>query len=359
MSGKPQIDGCRVVALGDAWAYGQGQITWNELEARAHAVPAEAQPGEWVLVPREPTQAMLDAGHWPCVQGRGAKSVWATMLAAAPQPPAEAQPVAYADPQAFANFKERGHLGGPHGREWMWAKPDAGLVPVYAHPPPSTPEAQGGGEVEYEFEVWQDDSLLAGGSTSDYATAKSEADHYALMYGQDGPVEVRMYVKRQITSPPSAPVGVVGVRHEIQNALRELDAVMTAEDNTSDAVGCAELALQRALEALAQQPAPVAPVGVAWPLSLLRSGHWHEVYVGRCRCMRLEVTYAYATWGRLMEQVEAALAPQPAAPRNSSGHCPDSSGHSRVESILLRAGFNPDEAARIAARAVQQGGAAR
>ena len=57
--------------------------------------------------------------------------------------------------------------------------------------------------------------------------------------------------------PPSAPVGVEGVRREIQNALRELDAVMTAEDNTSDAVGCAELALQRALEALAQQPAAV------------------------------------------------------------------------------------------------------
>lgn len=61
--------------------------------------------------------------------------------------------------------------------------------------------------VEYEYEVWQYESLQAGGSTSDYATAKSEADHYALMYGQDGPVEIRMYEKRRITAPPSASVG--------------------------------------------------------------------------------------------------------------------------------------------------------
>lgn len=39
--------------------------------------------------------------------------------------------VAYADPQAFYNFKERGHLGGVHGREWMWASPEKGLVPMY------------------------------------------------------------------------------------------------------------------------------------------------------------------------------------------------------------------------------------
>ncbi|HEC0486034.1 hypothetical protein [Pseudomonas aeruginosa] len=36
--------------------------------------------------------------------------------------------VAYADPIAFATFKKRGHEGGVVGREWMWAKPGAGLV---------------------------------------------------------------------------------------------------------------------------------------------------------------------------------------------------------------------------------------
>jgi hypothetical protein len=47
-------------------------------------------------------------------------------------------------------------------------------------------------------------------------------------------------------------------------------------------------------------------------LSVLRAGNWREVHTGR-RCMRLEVTYDYAAWERLMEQVEAALAAQPAA----------------------------------------------
>ena len=36
--------------------------------------------------------------------------------------------VAYADPKAFENFKTLGSKGGAHGHEWMWAKPDAGLV---------------------------------------------------------------------------------------------------------------------------------------------------------------------------------------------------------------------------------------
>ncbi|MBN0001857.1 hypothetical protein JTL74_31890, partial [Pseudomonas aeruginosa] len=36
--------------------------------------------------------------------------------------------MAYADPVAFATFKERGHEGGVAGREWMWAEPGAALV---------------------------------------------------------------------------------------------------------------------------------------------------------------------------------------------------------------------------------------
>lgn len=52
------------------------------------------------------------------------------------------------------------------------------------------------GEVEYEYEVWQDGVLQAGGREIDYASAQSEANHYAMMYAQDGPVEVRIYEKR-------------------------------------------------------------------------------------------------------------------------------------------------------------------
>lgn len=41
-----------------------------------------------------------------------------------------AELVAYADPQAFKNFKN-----GTATREWMWAKPDKGLSPLYTAPP--------------------------------------------------------------------------------------------------------------------------------------------------------------------------------------------------------------------------------
>jgi hypothetical protein len=126
-----------------------------------------------------------------------------------------------------------------------------------AAPPPAAAEA------EYEYEVWQGDALQAGGITTDYASAQSEAGHYAMMYAPDGPVEVRIYEKRLLADAP---------------------------------------------------PPPSAPVGVEGPLSLLRAGHWREVYIGH-RCMRLEVTYDYATWERLMAEVESALAQQPAAAR--------------------------------------------
>jgi hypothetical protein len=56
------------------------------------------------------------------------------------------------------------------------------------------------GEVEYEYEVWQGDALQAGGSTTDYASAQSEAGHYAMMYAPDGPVEVRIYEKRLLSA---------------------------------------------------------------------------------------------------------------------------------------------------------------
>lgn len=55
-----------------------------------------------------------------------------------------------------------------------------------------------GNEVEYEYEVWQDGVLQAGGRENDYASAKSEANHYAMMYIQDGPVEIFIYEKRRV-----------------------------------------------------------------------------------------------------------------------------------------------------------------
>ncbi|WP_026610687.1 hypothetical protein [Methylocaldum szegediense] len=54
-------------------------------------------------------------------------------------------------------------------------------------------------EAEYEYEVWQDGVLQAGGREADYASAQSEARHYAAMYIPDGPVEVRIYEKRLLS----------------------------------------------------------------------------------------------------------------------------------------------------------------
>jgi|GEM_PF-2743831 len=64
------------------------------------------------------------------------------------------------------------------------------------------PEGDGNarGEVEYEYEVWQDNALQAGGRETDYASAQAEAEHYAMMYAQDGPVEVHIYEKRLLSA---------------------------------------------------------------------------------------------------------------------------------------------------------------
>lgn len=57
----------------------------------------------------------------------------------------EAEAVAYVDPFAFHNFSV--YRAGENdnkrmGRDWMWANPDEGLIPVYTAPPaPAVPEA--------------------------------------------------------------------------------------------------------------------------------------------------------------------------------------------------------------------------
>lgn len=61
------------------------------------------------------------------------------------------------------------------------------------------------GEVEYEYEVWQGAVLQAGGRENDYASAQSEANHYAMMYAPDGPVEVRIYEKRLLSAAKVRP----------------------------------------------------------------------------------------------------------------------------------------------------------
>lgn len=45
----------------------------------------------------------------------------------------------------------------------------------------------------------------AGGIKADYAHAKSEANHYAMMYANYGPVEVRIYEKRLLSADKVQP----------------------------------------------------------------------------------------------------------------------------------------------------------
>ena len=54
-------------------------------------------------------------------------------------------------------------------------------------------------EREYEFEVWQNDTCQASGSTPHPRLAQYEAGRYARIYGRDGPVIVRFYMRQSVT----------------------------------------------------------------------------------------------------------------------------------------------------------------
>lgn len=51
---------------------------------------------------------------------------------------------------------------------------------------------------EYEFEVWQEGNYMAGGYADDLEYVQREANHYAMMYGQDGEVKVKIIARRMV-----------------------------------------------------------------------------------------------------------------------------------------------------------------
>ncbi|WP_448120524.1 hypothetical protein [Pseudomonas veronii] len=61
--------------------------------------------------------------------------LWDRRITRKPAARPQGKPVAYADPKAFENFGTLAHLGGLYAREWMWANPAPGLVPLYAEQP--------------------------------------------------------------------------------------------------------------------------------------------------------------------------------------------------------------------------------
>ena len=61
--------------------------------------------------------------------------LWDRRITHKPAAQPQGEPVAYADPKAFENFGTLAHLGGLYAREWMWANPAPGLVPLYTEQP--------------------------------------------------------------------------------------------------------------------------------------------------------------------------------------------------------------------------------
>ena len=104
------------------------------------SLSAPKPEGEWVLVPREPTPEMLSEAHYELADKpfsnnaeRSARA-YAAMLAAAPQPPAEAQPV---DGLRVVTLSDAWDYA--HG-ELSWSDLEARAVRHQkAHPPPSAP----------------------------------------------------------------------------------------------------------------------------------------------------------------------------------------------------------------------------
>lgn len=44
---------------------------------------------------------------------------------------------------------------------------------------------------DFTVEVWQGGMMVASATASDLKTARREGNHYAMMYSQDGPIEIR------------------------------------------------------------------------------------------------------------------------------------------------------------------------
>lgn len=55
-------------------------------------------------------------------------------------------------------------------------------------------------DTEYEFEVWQDGQPVAWANANSLAAAAREASHYAAIYQQDGPVEVKRVDRVLVTA---------------------------------------------------------------------------------------------------------------------------------------------------------------
>jgi hypothetical protein len=119
-------------------------------------------------------------------------------------PPTESEPVEKIKAALSAPVVKCGACGG---RRTMHAEHDlvrfqrgdyAPTITDHAFVPPApseTPSAEVGAEPEYECQVWQGDDLVANAFGSSLSEVEREAAHYAAQYRQDGPVEVKLFVR--------------------------------------------------------------------------------------------------------------------------------------------------------------------
>ena len=121
-----------------------------------------------------------------------------------------------ADAMTFLDMWEQGDLSeSEQYREWCLA-----AAPV--------PPAGGEGEPdEVEYQVWQDDMMVAASDT------RREAEHYAAIYGQDGPVELKHRVSWEFAgfgalAATAAETGAVGTQG--CEAARSEQKPITARD---------------------------------------------------------------------------------------------------------------------------------
>lgn len=90
----------------------------------------------------------------------------------------QGEPVAYADPQAFSNFKANPEV---IEKEWMWSQPDTGFIPLFTHAMPKSEYKPV--NPEYYWELDDGDWTIPADDVSQYAldSDRREGDEFELM----------------------------------------------------------------------------------------------------------------------------------------------------------------------------------
>lgn len=157
-------------------------------------MPANPTPAEVVVVPLEPTEEITVAlNKWCDDPSMHGDDIYRAFIALAARPAAPTQSAAQtgevdeaAIGRDFLRAMEAAAPEYPWLASWSPAESYGELITdLLALAFPDTPK---NAEIEVTYEVWQDDMMVASSSS------EAEAVHYAFVYGQDGPVELKKAV---------------------------------------------------------------------------------------------------------------------------------------------------------------------